>query len=50
MKKLSIDEMKDVKGSNFVDFLGCHGDVCCIRVSFMGYEGRRCGSLEWYLQ
>ncbi len=49
MKKMSIHEMKKIKGGRVVDLLGCDGDLCCIKVSTAHSSSKTCGDISWYL-
>ena len=56
MKKLTYEEMKSVTGGCHVNLLGCEDDpgspdglTCCAVLSCMGYGGKVCNGLEWYL-
>ncbi len=49
MKKLGINEMKDVNAAASINYMGCVGDYCCKQATVAGETVRQCGSLEWYL-
>ena len=54
MQKLTLEEMKDVTGGCYNDYLGCHeksddqSSVCCVRMHCLGLTSLKCGDFDWY--